>query len=415
LTITIRSDDPAGWTKVPHTLARDPRLTNGARGLAVQMLSHADGFKSDAQTLAQYTADGRDAIRGFLAELRTYGYLVRERVHGPGGKVTTRSVLYDVPQQTELPIDEPPTGRTSASRSGQGRFTKAGGSPHAAPRRDGVTSKNTENSQVTPSGGKPASRSDQARSAEQDGSPRAGNPPVGPTRGDTENPQVKPTGGKPATRRDQAEDGITAGGTDRRETRLQSEDQGEEQKKISQSARVGEVRAVLEGLGWPGLTDFIVSHLITEGMRRAATTGKPLQVPVERYLASWRREDLAEAMDQAYAAEDARNRAAEAPARDLDQAFCAVTQKGTGGGPQARTVAEAIADATPTPEPTPHAPQEPAQPPTAPPPGDATTPAAETAAAAIAATRAKLTALSARRQAQATAAARTGEPIPETA
>lgn len=150
MTINIRSSGP-GWTRVPHTLARDPRLTNGARGLAVQLLSHADGYRSDEEFLAGCTADSRNAVRKQLAELRQFGYLVRERVRGEDGKVTTRSVLYDVPQTPGPEPEAPPSRRTSARRSDQGRFSGTAGAPANTPWRDGPTSGNEEKPQAEPS------------------------------------------------------------------------------------------------------------------------------------------------------------------------------------------------------------------------------------------------------------------------
>ncbi|MCW2881200.1 MAG: phage replication protein, partial [Sphaerisporangium sp.] len=226
MTITIRSSDPGGWTRVPHTLARDPRLSNGARGLAVQMLSHADGFRSDEEFLAQHAANGRDAVRRQLAELRRYGYLVRQRVRGPDGKLTTQSVLYDVPQQGEPPAEEPPTRGKTASRSDQGRFTKQGAVPDAGNPRHGATSHNTANHQAAP------------------------------------------TRGESATRPDQGEQGNAAGHAESRETRVHIENQGEDQKKISQSAQDRQAARRLRSLF--GLTDEEAAQVIREVRRRAA-------------------------------------------------------------------------------------------------------------------------------------------------
>jgi hypothetical protein len=210
----------------PAHLARDPRLTNGARGLALQLLSHADGYRSDEEFLAQHTADGRDAVRRQLAELRRYGYLVRERVRGEDGKVTTRSVLYDTPQTTDADAD----GRS-------------------------------------PTRGKPASRSDQGRFTKPEPSPDAGNPRDGTTRGNAVKPQVAPTRGVSASRSEQAEQGMPAGRADSRETRVHIEDQGEEQKKISQSAQAREASRWLRGRY--GLTDTEADVVIREARLRA--------------------------------------------------------------------------------------------------------------------------------------------------
>ncbi|MEV6984885.1 hypothetical protein AB0M95_26990 [Sphaerisporangium sp. NPDC051017] len=287
MTITIRDSDPGGWTKVPHTLARDPRLSNGARGLAVQMLSHADGFRSDEEFLAQHSADGRDAVRRQLAELRRFGYLVRQRVRGPDGKLTTRSVLYDVPQQPELPSGDEPTRGKTARRSDQGRFAKA------------------------------------------ETSPDAGNPRVGSTGRNALKPQAAPTRGESATRADQAERSSTAGQTDSRETRAQLEDQGEEQeKKISQSAQDREAARRLHA--WFRLTDSEAAHVIREVRRRAA---RPIGNLVP-YMAGMAEGDLADVVAAVMDASEAEQRPA--------AAVVAAPRQG-----RDRTVAEAISDATP--------------------------------------------------------------------
>ncbi|MEV7971267.1 helix-turn-helix domain-containing protein [Sphaerisporangium sp. NPDC088356] len=285
MTITIRSGDPGGWTRVPHTLARDPRLSNGARGLAVQMLSHADGFRSDEEFLAQHTADDRDAVRRQLAELRRYGYLVRHRVQGPDGKLTTRSVLYDVPQHPEPPAEEPPSRGKPATRSDQGRFTKPA---HA---------------------------------------PDAGNPRHGTTGHNTAKPQVEPTRGQPATRADQAKHANAAGQADSRETRVHIEDQREDQKKISQSAQDRQAARRLHALF--RLTDSEAAQVIKEVRRRAA---RPITNLVP-YMAGMAEGDLADIVAAAMDATDAVRASAAAAATPRQR--------------RDRTVAEAIADATP--------------------------------------------------------------------
>ncbi len=225
MTVTVRTGEP-GWSKTPHRLARDVRLSNGARGLAVQLLSHTDGFRSDEEFLVQCSADSRNEVRRQIAELRKYGYLVRERVRGADGKLATRSVLYDVPQMAEPPVTDSPTRRTPASRSDLGKFEKGEQQPAAAPWRDGPTSTNTKEPQVTPSGRPPASRSEQG---EQD---------------------------------------ITAGRTDSPGGGAHIEDQRGEQKKISQSAQDLEGVRWLHGRGY-GLTDSEALVVISEARRRA--------------------------------------------------------------------------------------------------------------------------------------------------
>lgn len=119
----MRSNPVSGYTKIPHSLSRDPRLTNGARGLLVQLLSHADGFRSDEEFLAACSADSRNEVRKQLALLKQLGYLVRERIRDEHGHLTIRSVVYDTPQKADEPPSPPdpetPSRQVPARRSEQ--------------------------------------------------------------------------------------------------------------------------------------------------------------------------------------------------------------------------------------------------------------------------------------------------------
>ncbi|MQY04154.1 helix-turn-helix domain-containing protein [Actinomadura macrotermitis] len=315
MTTTIRTDTP-GWTRIPHTLARDERLTNGARGLAVQMLSHADGFRSDEEFLAHHTADSRNAVRRQLAELRRYGYLVRERVRGTDGKVTTRSVLYDTPQTAPAGSEAngapavPPSRRTPARRSELGIFTGTGCEPLAASRRDGPTSSDTTNPQAAPFRHTSATRLDQ------------------PGRDDTAGRAVSPPPG------------------------AQSGNQGEEQKKIDRSAQHREAEKYLRSRYGATLTDRVIGDVLAVVHGRAERAGRPI-ANVVGYLAGMAEGHLADLVTAALAAEQRASDAAhdehDEPGGDelvLDEQLWPPALRA-----EHRTVAEALAAAVPTDEP----------------------------------------------------------------
>lgn len=69
-------DDP-GWFRFPRSIARDPRLSHQARGLACQLASHSSRFRFETKELAEKTRNGRDAVRAMIRELETAGYLSR--------------------------------------------------------------------------------------------------------------------------------------------------------------------------------------------------------------------------------------------------------------------------------------------------------------------------------------------------
>ncbi|MEU0486591.1 hypothetical protein ABZ260_46430 [Streptosporangium sp. NPDC006013] len=57
-------------------------------GILAWLASHEIGFKVSEKTIIAAAPDGRDAVRGGIRELETYGYLVRERER-LGGKFST--------------------------------------------------------------------------------------------------------------------------------------------------------------------------------------------------------------------------------------------------------------------------------------------------------------------------------------
>jgi hypothetical protein len=74
------------YTQIPNTWARDKRLSRKARGLLTEIMTHRIGWDITVESLVEGGPEGRDAVSGGINELITYGYLVRAKVRGAGGK-----------------------------------------------------------------------------------------------------------------------------------------------------------------------------------------------------------------------------------------------------------------------------------------------------------------------------------------
>lgn len=125
----IRAKTPSDFTQVPNALVRDKRLSWKARGLLTYLLSHADGWETDAERLATQGPDGRAAILAAMKELRDAGYMVSRKVRIGGGRWGTEVFVYDTPIGTEgappgsdSPTSEnrTPVGDKTAGRTGSG-------------------------------------------------------------------------------------------------------------------------------------------------------------------------------------------------------------------------------------------------------------------------------------------------------
>ncbi len=94
------------FTITPNAWARDTRLSRRARGLLTELLSHRPGWEITTESLIEGGPEGRDAIRGALAELEAAGYLTREQRRDESGKLgVVDHVITDPNEQT--PRSEP--------------------------------------------------------------------------------------------------------------------------------------------------------------------------------------------------------------------------------------------------------------------------------------------------------------------
>ncbi len=79
------------FTIVSNLVARDSKLTNGAKGLFLNMASHSRDFTITEEFLASQSKDGVKAIRSQIKELRAAGYVYRgSRRRYPQGSVNAK-------------------------------------------------------------------------------------------------------------------------------------------------------------------------------------------------------------------------------------------------------------------------------------------------------------------------------------
>lgn len=74
------------FTIVSNEWLRDGQISLKARGLLALLASHRIGWEVTIDALVRENPEGRDAIRGAVAELEEAGYLVRDMRVGGGGK-----------------------------------------------------------------------------------------------------------------------------------------------------------------------------------------------------------------------------------------------------------------------------------------------------------------------------------------
>ncbi|GAA0828479.1 hypothetical protein ACFQVD_11035 [Streptosporangium amethystogenes subsp. fukuiense] len=106
--MSIRQAKPPSdhFTRISNLWIRDLRLSWKARGLLAWLTSHATGFRVSEKTIVCAAPDGRDAARTAIAELETYGYLVRERARGHDGRLGGVTYIICDPWSPQPTADE---------------------------------------------------------------------------------------------------------------------------------------------------------------------------------------------------------------------------------------------------------------------------------------------------------------------
>jgi hypothetical protein len=85
------------FTVIGNHLAQHPELSLLAIGLATHIQSLPPSARVDIKSLAARFTEGATRIAAALRELETHGYLRRERVRTPAGRIVTRTISCNQP------------------------------------------------------------------------------------------------------------------------------------------------------------------------------------------------------------------------------------------------------------------------------------------------------------------------------
>jgi hypothetical protein len=78
-----RTTPTRGFTPLANTVLQDRRLSLGALGVLVHLLSLKDGTKVDIKSLAAEFQDSQARIAGYFHELVLWGYMIRRKFRDP--------------------------------------------------------------------------------------------------------------------------------------------------------------------------------------------------------------------------------------------------------------------------------------------------------------------------------------------
>ncbi|KFG00179.1 DNA-binding protein [Streptomyces scabiei] len=101
----------ARFTVIGNHLAQHPELSLLAIGLGAHIQSLPKGAHVDIKSLTARFKEGATRIAAALHELEDHGYLRRERVRTPGGRIITRTISCNQPGRTHTedePVRRPP-------------------------------------------------------------------------------------------------------------------------------------------------------------------------------------------------------------------------------------------------------------------------------------------------------------------
>lgn len=94
---TLRKQTRSGYTHICNELIDAEGLSYRARGIAMHLLSKPDDWIIKIEYLMRHGKEGKKAIRTAMQELAQYGFLMRDRVLGQDGKITTVTYIADYP------------------------------------------------------------------------------------------------------------------------------------------------------------------------------------------------------------------------------------------------------------------------------------------------------------------------------
>lgn len=94
----VRAPRPEfGYTIIRNEVLRDERLSYRSRGVLAYLLSHADNWRTDVETLARHGREGKQALYTAMREMEAAGYLERKRTRKADGTFEWDMTLYDTP------------------------------------------------------------------------------------------------------------------------------------------------------------------------------------------------------------------------------------------------------------------------------------------------------------------------------
>jgi hypothetical protein len=129
----LRKQTRSGYTHISNELINADGLSFRAKGIAMVLLSKPDDWIIKVDYLMRIGKEGEKAIRTAMQELAEHGFLMRDRVSAPDGKVTTVTYIADYPayinvgtverriygyepKTTDTPVSEYSVSSTSENR-----------------------------------------------------------------------------------------------------------------------------------------------------------------------------------------------------------------------------------------------------------------------------------------------------------
>jgi hypothetical protein len=98
--VTINRIHKTGhFVQIPNATLRDERLSFKARGVLAYILSHVDGWRADANDIADASTDGRTAVLSALKELEDKGYRKVARRQDDKGRWVTDVHWFETPAE----------------------------------------------------------------------------------------------------------------------------------------------------------------------------------------------------------------------------------------------------------------------------------------------------------------------------
>lgn len=115
-----------GFTIIPNSWLRDPRISAKAKGLLAYIASHAEGYVLTIEQMRREMHDAETSIRSGLEALEQAGYLKRERQRDEGGRLghyTWKLEVSPAQDQTTKPSLDNPGWKTSPPKKTSSKKT----------------------------------------------------------------------------------------------------------------------------------------------------------------------------------------------------------------------------------------------------------------------------------------------------